>query len=220
MAEGYPNQTPPSGAPTETRSGGINANELVDVIDNHLNIKFFPQEQRDREGNTAKKGNRVFAEDVGTPIWEYLDTIYWRRIVEWVEYRDAPIRATAIRALSLPEQIPGPPGPPGPTGQAGQAGQDGAPGHTDTITISHSDTVPHTDTITHDDVTTPHTDTPHNDITPHVDTPHSDTYTQTHSDIVHDDTYLIPHTDTGMGGGGGGGGGHSDAYGQDNNTFI
>ena len=166
---------------------------------------------------------------MGNPIYEYLDKPYWARIVEYVESQIAPVRATAIRALSLPPQIPGPPGPAGPAGAAG------APGHVDTIEIPHADTTPHTDTTSHtdttiphadtpahDDTTTPHTDIPHNDTTPHVDTPHND--------IPHNDTYIAPHSDTTISSGtnngrtsGGGVRSHFDVYSDqqtNNNTFI
>jgi len=225
-------------ATTELRSGGVGPSELVNMIDDHLNMKFDPQAQRGREDATAKKGNRVFAEDVGTPIYDYLDTIYWRRIVEWVEYRDAPIRAMAREALAAAQataaaaaaaaqtaqaalnraMTPGPPGPPGP---AGATGATGAAGHTDTYVASHADT-------THADTT--HTDTPHSDTT-HTDASHSDTaghddtyvpqHTDTpHSDIPHFDTEIVPHTDMytphsdfgGGGGGGGGGGTNSETF--------
>lgn len=206
-------------------------NELNDMIETHLNAKFIPQAQRGREDATAKKGNRVFAEDVGTPIYEYLDGPYWRRIVTYVDSQVAPVRALAQQALGAAQaaaaaaagaaelaqaalnraMTPGPPGPPGAPGATGPAG------HTDTYVSPHADT-PHNDT-THNDTT--HTDTPHNDTT-HTDTPHTDdAHTDTphtdtpHSDIPHFDTEIVPHTDmytphSDTGGGGGGGGGGDD----------
>ena len=196
--------------------------ELINLIRRELDGDSDTSTQRTREARTANKGNEVFAQNVGKPIFEYLDTIYWDRIVKYVESQIAPVRATAIQALSLPAQIPGPPGPAGPAGVAG------APGHVDTIEIPHADTIshtdttiPHTDTPAHDDTTTPHTDIPHNDTPAHDDT------TTPHTDIPHNDTYITPHSDTTIGSGtnngrtfGGGVRSHLDAYGQDNNTFI
>jgi hypothetical protein len=230
--------TPPQ-TPTLTQATGQlfrTNNELNDMIETHLNAKFVPQAQRTREDSTAKKGNRIFAEDVGTPIYEYLDGPYWRRIVAYVESQVAPVRALAQQALATAQaaaasaaaaaqsaqaaldraMTPGPPGPPGPAGAAGTPGADGAAGHLDTVVIQHTDTT-HNDT-THAD--TPHNDTVHNDTqvqhtdTQHTDTPvHNDTYVP-HSDIPHSDTEIIPHTDTyiqhGDSGGGGGGGGGSE----------
>jgi hypothetical protein len=148
--------------------------QLSKLIYDQLQTEF--RNEKDRVANPASEYNQIHANNLATPIFTYLDTVYWDRIVAYIE----PIRQTATRALSLPAPGSGPPGPPGPPGPAGTAG--------------HTDTVPHTDT--------PHTDgvypPAHSDAIPHSDIPHVD------AEIVpHVDGYT-PHVDMGSGGGGGG----------------
>jgi len=156
--------------------------QLSKLIYDQLQTEF--RNEKDRVANPASEYNQIHANNLATPIFTYLDTVYWDRIVAYIE----PIRQTATRALSLPAPGSGPPGPPGPPGPAGTAGAAG-----------HTDTVPHTDT--------PHTDTPHTDgVYPPA---HSDAIP--HSDIPHVDAEIVPHVDgytphLDMGSGGGGGG--------------
>jgi phage baseplate assembly protein W len=59
--------------------------ELVGLIQEQLDDESDLSSRRERELKTAQKGNRVFAENVGSPVYEYLDTIYFDRIKRYIE---------------------------------------------------------------------------------------------------------------------------------------
>lgn len=81
--------------------------ELSNFIYNELQKDF--ENVKNRISAPANRFNRDLADKLSVAIVQYLDTVYYPK---WIE----PVRQIAIRALSLPEQIPGPPGPPGPAG--------------------------------------------------------------------------------------------------------
>lgn len=59
--------------------------ELVDLVKKELNNDTETSIPQFRGFKTAIKGNRVFAENVGKPVYEYLDTVYFDRIKKYVE---------------------------------------------------------------------------------------------------------------------------------------
>lgn len=63
----------------------MSADELVELIQNQLNIDSEQSSRRERQLRTANTGNNIFAQNVGNPIYEYLDTIYFERIKKYIE---------------------------------------------------------------------------------------------------------------------------------------
>ena len=56
--------------------------QLVELLQAELDNDSDLSARRDRQFKTAKKGNSVFAQNVGGPVFEYLDTIYAERVKE------------------------------------------------------------------------------------------------------------------------------------------
>lgn len=59
--------------------------QLVELIRQQLDDDSDTGSERERDRKTAVKGNRVFAQNVGIPVYEYLDTIYFDRIKQYIE---------------------------------------------------------------------------------------------------------------------------------------
>lgn len=59
--------------------------QLVGLINEQLNVESDENSERERDKKTAIKGNLVFAQNVGIPIYEYLDTVYFERIKKYIE---------------------------------------------------------------------------------------------------------------------------------------
>ncbi len=59
--------------------------ELINLLQEELDNDSDFSARRERQLNTAKKGNRVFAQNVGGPVFEYLDTVYTERVKEIVK---------------------------------------------------------------------------------------------------------------------------------------
>lgn len=62
----------------------MSENELITKIKNQLTSVSDKESDRDRQRATARKGNNEFAENVGIPVHNYLDTVYWDRIVNYI----------------------------------------------------------------------------------------------------------------------------------------
>jgi hypothetical protein len=59
--------------------------QLVNIIREQLDEEADTSSPRPRIFKTAKKGNNIFAENIGRSIYEYLDTVYFERITKYVE---------------------------------------------------------------------------------------------------------------------------------------
>ena len=56
--------------------------QLIELLQTELDNDSDFSSRRERQFSTARKGNSVFAQNVGGPVFEYLDTIYAERIKE------------------------------------------------------------------------------------------------------------------------------------------
>ena len=128
--------------------------QLSKLIYDQLQTEF--RNEKDRVANPASEYNQMYANNLATPIFTYLDTVYWDRIVAYID----PIKQTATRALSLPTPGSGPAGPTGPTGPQGPAGADGPQGPVgNTGTAGHTDTyIIRSSSIAHNDTPMEHVD--------------------------------------------------------------
>ena len=59
--------------------------ELVKLINDKLDDDSSVYSQTDRERKVQLKGNQVFAQNVGVPVYEYLDTVYFERIKKYID---------------------------------------------------------------------------------------------------------------------------------------
>lgn len=59
--------------------------ELVALIRNQLNGDTNVNAQSERERKVEMKGNELQAQNMGVPIYEYLDTVYFDRIKKYLE---------------------------------------------------------------------------------------------------------------------------------------
>lgn len=59
--------------------------QLIELLQEELNNDSDVSSRRDRQLKTAIKGNNVFAQSIGSPIFEYLDTTYTERVKEIVK---------------------------------------------------------------------------------------------------------------------------------------
>ena len=59
--------------------------QLVNLIREQLDGEADISSPKQRVFKTAQKGNNVFAENVGKPVYEYLDTVYLQRIKTYIE---------------------------------------------------------------------------------------------------------------------------------------
>lgn len=59
--------------------------QLVNLIREQLDGEADISSPKQRVFKTAQKGNNVFAENVGKPVYEYLDTVYFERIKTYIE---------------------------------------------------------------------------------------------------------------------------------------
>lgn len=58
--------------------------QLVGLISGQLDGDSDEGSERERDRKTAMKGNLVFAQNIGIPVFEYLDTIYFDRIKQYI----------------------------------------------------------------------------------------------------------------------------------------
>lgn len=59
--------------------------ELVGLIKNYLNEDTDTNAQSERERKVELKGNEVFSRNVGVPVYEYLDTVYFEKVKKYIE---------------------------------------------------------------------------------------------------------------------------------------
>jgi uncharacterized protein YbjQ (UPF0145 family) len=80
--------------------------QLVNLIAEQLDDDADTTSPRPRVYKTAVKGNKVFAENVGKPVYEYLDTVYFERIKTYIEETyEERIKRLEERVKSLEARI-------------------------------------------------------------------------------------------------------------------
>ena len=58
--------------------------QLIELLKVQLDEESDSSSRRNRQFNTAKQGNNVFAQNIGGSIFEYLDTIYFERVKDYI----------------------------------------------------------------------------------------------------------------------------------------
>jgi len=58
--------------------------ELVKLINDKLDDDSDTFSQTERERKVQLKGNQVLAQNIGVPVYEYLDTVYFERIKKYI----------------------------------------------------------------------------------------------------------------------------------------
>lgn len=58
--------------------------QLVRLINKQLDDDSNVHSQSERERKVQLKGNQVLAQNIGVPVYEYLDTIYFDRITNYI----------------------------------------------------------------------------------------------------------------------------------------
>lgn len=58
--------------------------QLIELLKVQLDEESDSSSRRNRQLNTAKQGNNVFAQNIGSSIFEYLDTIYFERVKDYI----------------------------------------------------------------------------------------------------------------------------------------
>ncbi len=79
--------------------------QLVELLQEELDNDSDLSARRDRQFKTAKKGNSVFAQNVGGPVFEYLDTIYAERVKELAKKSSGDANTTEERIKKLEDKI-------------------------------------------------------------------------------------------------------------------
>jgi uncharacterized protein YbjQ (UPF0145 family) len=80
--------------------------QLINLIREQLDDDADTTSPKQRVFKTSQKGNRVFAENVGKPVYEYLDTIYFERIKTYIEETyEERIRKLEERVKSLEARV-------------------------------------------------------------------------------------------------------------------
>lgn len=79
--------------------------QLVELLQAELDNDSDLSARRDRQFKTAKKSNRVFAQNVGGPVFEYLDTVYAERVKELAKKSSGDANATEERIKKLEDKV-------------------------------------------------------------------------------------------------------------------
>jgi phage baseplate assembly protein W len=80
--------------------------QLINLIREQLDDDADTTSPKQRVLKTSQKGNRVFAENVGKPVYEYLDTTYFERIKKYIEETyEERIRKLEERVKSLEARV-------------------------------------------------------------------------------------------------------------------
>jgi uncharacterized protein YbjQ (UPF0145 family) len=80
--------------------------QLVNIIREQLDEESDISSPKQRIFRTAKKGNNIFAENIGRAVYEYLDTIYFERIKTYIEETYEPrIKRLEERVSSLEARV-------------------------------------------------------------------------------------------------------------------
>jgi hypothetical protein len=80
--------------------------QLVNIIRQQLDEEADTSSPRQRVFKTAQKGNNIFAESIGRAVYEYLDTIYFERIITYIEDTYEPrIKRLEERVTSLEARV-------------------------------------------------------------------------------------------------------------------
>ena len=59
--------------------------QLVKLINEQLDEDSNVHSQSERERKVQLKGNQVLAQNIGVPVYEYLDTVYFERIKTYID---------------------------------------------------------------------------------------------------------------------------------------
>lgn len=79
--------------------------QLIELLQAELDNDSDFSSRRDRQFKTAIKGNSVFAQNVGGPVFEYLDTIYAERVKELVKESGDNAKDTEDRIKKLEDTV-------------------------------------------------------------------------------------------------------------------
>lgn len=80
--------------------------QLVNIIRQQLDEEADTSSPRQRIFKTAQKGNNIFAENIGKAVYEYLDTVYFERIITYIEDTYEPrIKRLEERVTSLEARV-------------------------------------------------------------------------------------------------------------------
>lgn len=63
----------------------MSADDLISLLQNELNTDSQQSSRRERQLKVSNTSNRIFAQNIGNPVYEYLDTIYFERIKKYIE---------------------------------------------------------------------------------------------------------------------------------------
>ncbi len=67
--------------------------QLVNIIREQLDEEADTSSPRPRIFKTAKKGNNIFAENIGRAVYQYLDTVYYEERIKRLEERISSLEA-------------------------------------------------------------------------------------------------------------------------------
>jgi len=66
--------------------------QLVGLIKEQLDEDSDFSSRRERQFNTAKQGNNLFAENIGKAVYKYLDTVYYEERIKKLEDEIASLK--------------------------------------------------------------------------------------------------------------------------------
>jgi hypothetical protein len=67
--------------------------QLVNIIREQLDEEADTSSPKQRIFRTAKKGNNIFAENIGRAVYQYLDTVYYEERIRRLEERISSLEA-------------------------------------------------------------------------------------------------------------------------------
>ena len=79
--------------------------QLIELLQTELDNDSDVSSRRDRQFKTAIKGNSVFAQNVGGPVFEYLDTIYAERIKQLAKESGGDAKDIEDRIAKLEDKV-------------------------------------------------------------------------------------------------------------------
>lgn len=79
--------------------------QLIELLQTELDNDSDVSSRRDRQFKTAIKGNSLFAQNVGGPVFEYLDTIYAERVKELAKESSSGTGDTEERIKQLEDKV-------------------------------------------------------------------------------------------------------------------
>lgn len=79
--------------------------QLIELLQTELDNDSDVSSRRDRQFKTAIKGNSLFAQNVGGPVFEYLDTVYAERVKELAKESGGDTNNTEERIKKLEDNV-------------------------------------------------------------------------------------------------------------------